>query len=71
MRGFELGSTVHRRYTEVQHTSPYPGHFSRRLIAAPRIRVEHYEVNVVHPQSLPLKVRGDRIEGGDRDRLRR
>ena len=62
--GLELGSTVHRRYTEVQHTSPYPGHYSRRLIAAPRIRVEHYEVNVVHPQSLPLKVQGDRFEGG-------
>jgi transglutaminase-like putative cysteine protease len=62
--GLELGSVVHRRSTEVKHTSPFPGHFSKRLIAAPRIRVEHYEVNVVHPHSLPLKVQGDRFEGG-------
>jgi hypothetical protein len=62
--GLEVGSLVHRRSTEVLHTSPFPGHFSRRFVAGTRVRIEHYEIHVVHPQALPLKVQGDRFEGG-------
>jgi hypothetical protein len=62
--GIQVGSKVHMRSTRVNHTTPYPGHFTTRFIAAPRLRVDHFEVNLVHPESLPLRVMADRLEGG-------
>jgi hypothetical protein len=62
--GIQIGSRVHMRSIRVSHKTPFPGHFSARFIAVPRMRINHFEVNLVHPGSLPLRVMADRLEGG-------
>jgi hypothetical protein len=62
--GLEVGSTVYRRSRAVHHTMPYPGHVSMNLHAAPRLNLDRYEVNIVHPAKIPLQVLADRFEGG-------
>jgi len=62
--GLEVGSTVYRRSRSVHHTMPYPGYVSMRLYAAPRLKVDRFEINIVHPAKVPLQVLADRFEGG-------
>jgi transglutaminase-like putative cysteine protease len=62
--GLEVGSTVYRRSRSAHHTTPYPGHVSMRFFAAPRLKVDRFEVNIVHPAKVPLQVLPDRFEGG-------
>jgi hypothetical protein len=62
--GLELGSVLHRRSTLINHTQPFPGHFSMRFSSGSRVRVDRLEVHLVHPGELPLQVSADRFEGG-------
>jgi len=62
--GLEVGSTVHRRSRSVHHTMPYPGHVSMSFHLVPRLKLDRYEVNIIHPAKVPLEVLSDRFEGG-------
>ncbi len=62
--GLEVGSTVFRRSRSVHHTMPYPGQVSMSFHSAPRLKLDRYEVNIVHPATIPLRVLADRFEGG-------
>src|SRR5208283_37515 len=60
----EVGSRVHYRVQINHRTTPFPGFFGDIYVLAPQWNLEHWEVTINIPTSLPLYVEQRGIAGG-------
>jgi hypothetical protein len=59
-----VGSRLYRKWESTVHTALFPGQFFLDFTLSPRLKVEHWEVDVTLPAGKPLYVEKRGVDGG-------